>query len=108
MASSKQTTEKASLKVVIGFDLCTRFDDERGDYRMTKHDHINYRYEVLGILGRGSFGQVVRCMDHVKGVLMAIKVIRNKKRFHQQAQIEVAILQRLQKEVRPLMAFRVP
>jgi dual specificity tyrosine-phosphorylation-regulated kinase 2/3/4 len=34
------------------------FDDERGDYLLVNHDHIGYRYEVLGALGKGSFGQV--------------------------------------------------
>jgi len=33
-------------------------DDERGDYIVIRNDHINYRYEVLEMLGRGSFGQV--------------------------------------------------
>ena len=30
-------------------------------------DHIAYRYEVLDVLGRGSFGQVLRCVDHAQG-----------------------------------------
>ncbi len=32
------------------------YDDERGDYKTVKHDHISYRYEVLEFLGKGSFG----------------------------------------------------
>ena len=36
------------------------FDDERGDYLVLAHDHISYRYEVILILGKGSFGQVHR------------------------------------------------
>ena len=43
-----------------------------------------YRFEVQAILGTGSFGQVVRCMDYKSGEIVAVKVIRNKKRFHQQ------------------------
>jgi dual specificity tyrosine-phosphorylation-regulated kinase 2/3/4 len=34
------------------------YDDERGDYTIVNHDHLGYRYEILGILGKGSFGQV--------------------------------------------------
>lgn len=71
------------------------YDDERGDYIVVKGDHIAYRYEMLGELGRGSFGQVLRCHDHKRNFQTAVKIIRNKKRFHQQALIEVKILDHL-------------
>ncbi|KAL7778171.1 hypothetical protein CFE70_004847 [Pyrenophora teres f. teres 0-1] len=71
------------------------YDDERGDYNIVLGDHLAYRYEVVDLLGKGSFGQVVRCVDHKTGGLEAIKIIRNKKRFHQQALVEVNILQKL-------------
>ena len=71
------------------------YDDERGDYNIVTGDHLAYRYEVVDILGKGSFGQVARCIDHKTGGLVAIKIIRNKKRFHQQALVEVDILQKL-------------
>ncbi|KAH8968834.1 hypothetical protein BDL97_02G002600 [Sphagnum fallax] len=71
------------------------FDDERGDYNVVEHDHLAYRYEVLGILGKGSFGQVLKCSDHKYKVLRAVKMIRNKRRFHQQALVEVKILEHL-------------
>lgn len=75
------------------------FDDERGDYNIVLGDHLAYRYEVIDMLGKGSFGQVVRCVDHKNGKLVAVKIIRNKKRFHQQALVEVNILQRLREWV---------
>ncbi|KAF1965945.1 hypothetical protein BU23DRAFT_560640 [Bimuria novae-zelandiae CBS 107.79] len=71
------------------------YDDDRGDYNIVLGDHLAYRYEVVDLLGKGSFGQVVRCVDHKTGALVAIKIIRNKKRFHQQALVEVNILQKL-------------
>ncbi|KAG6008992.1 hypothetical protein E4U21_003544 [Claviceps maximensis] len=71
------------------------YDDDRGDYTIVPGDHLSYRYEIVDVLGKGSFGQVVRCIDHKLGVLVAIKIIRNKKRFHQQALVEVNILAKL-------------
>ena len=82
------------------------YDDDRGDYNIVSGDHLAYRYEIVDILGKGSFGQVVRCIDHKTGVLVAIKIIRNKKRFHQQALVEVDILQKLREWVSPPHAKR--
>lgn len=81
------------------------YDDERGDYTIVKGDHLSFRYEIIDILGKGSFGQVVRCIDHKTGGLVAIKIIRNKKRFHQQALVEVNILQKLREWVRNTSHF---
>ena len=78
------------------------YDDERGDYNVVDHDQLAYRYEVLGILGKGSFGQVLKCSDHKHKVLRAVKMIRNKRRFHQQALVEVKILEHLRDKVRQL------
>jgi dual specificity tyrosine-phosphorylation-regulated kinase 2/3/4 len=75
------------------------YDDERGDYLVVNHDHFAYRYEIVGSLGKGSFGQVLKCRDHCTGEFVAIKIIRNKKRFHHQAIVEIKILENLKKWV---------
>lgn len=31
------------------------FDDEEGYYNIVLGDHISYRYEIIKILGKGSF-----------------------------------------------------
>lgn len=71
------------------------FDDDNGSYIKVIHDHIAFRYEILQVIGRGSFGQVVKARDHKTNTDVALKIIRNKKRFHQQALIEVKILEHL-------------
>lgn len=76
------------------------YDDERGDYNIVVGDHLAYRYEVVGNLGKGSFGQVLNCRDHCTGQSVAVKIIRNKKRFHHQALVEIKILDNLRKWVR--------
>ncbi|KAI7906804.1 kinase-like domain-containing protein [Cokeromyces recurvatus] len=80
------------------------FDDEKGDYKIVLKDHINYRYEIIESLGKGSFGQVVKCRDHklaeresMNNSIVAVKIIRNKKRFYAQAQTEVKILDKIMK-----------
>ncbi|KAF8906034.1 hypothetical protein CPB84DRAFT_1770885 [Gymnopilus junonius] len=73
------------------------YDDERGDYLVVNHDHLAYRYEIMDTLGKGSFGQVLSCRDHCTGESVAVKIIRNKKRFHHQALVEIKILDNLRK-----------
>ncbi|CAG9121662.1 unnamed protein product [Plutella xylostella] len=71
------------------------FDDDNGSYNKSMHDHVAYRYEILEVIGKGSFGQVIRALDHRTGTCVAIKIIRNKKRFHHQALVEVRVLDHL-------------
>jgi serine/threonine protein kinase len=71
------------------------YDDTRGDYQATPGDHIAYRYEIISLLGQGSFGQVLKCVDHGTGTAVALKIIRNKHRFQRQAQVEASILSTL-------------
>ncbi|CAI2738012.1 unnamed protein product, partial [Dicrocoelium dendriticum] len=71
------------------------FDDEESFYRVIKHDHIAYRFEILSLLGKGSFGQVVRAIDHMKGTQVALKIIRTESRFTRQAKEEIRILETL-------------
>lgn len=40
------------------------YDDERGDYNVVIGDHIAYRFEIVEFLGKGSFGQALKCFDH--------------------------------------------
>jgi dual specificity tyrosine-phosphorylation-regulated kinase 2/3/4 len=74
------------------------FDDDKGDYHVKMRDHVAYRYEVVDMLGKGSFGQVVKTLDHKTNKHVALKMIRNKKRFHQQALVEVKILEKIRIE----------
>ncbi|KAJ3206468.1 Dual specificity tyrosine-phosphorylation-regulated kinase, partial [Dinochytrium kinnereticum] len=74
------------------------YDDARGDYYLTFHDHVAYRYEIISLLGKGSFGQVVKCYDHKNRTHVALKIIRNKKRFEKQGVVEVRVLDRLRVE----------
>ncbi|XP_071082459.1 dual specificity tyrosine-phosphorylation-regulated kinase 2-like [Haliotis cracherodii] len=83
---------------VIGGANNNGYDDENGSYIHVPHDHISYRYEVLRVIGKGSFGQVVKVYDHKQGQHVALKMVRNEKRFHRQAKEEIRILEHLKKQ----------
>ncbi len=65
------------------------FDDENHDYIIKHGERFLDRYEIDSLIGKGSFGQVVKAFDHEDGCHVAIKIIKNKKPFLHQAQIEV-------------------
>ncbi|OMJ80699.1 hypothetical protein SteCoe_18997 [Stentor coeruleus] len=71
------------------------FDDQRNDLVLIKNDHIQYRYEILDILGKGSYGQVIKAYDHKEKKLIALKIIRNLQCIISQAKIEIQILYKL-------------
>ncbi|OMJ85296.1 hypothetical protein SteCoe_13388 [Stentor coeruleus] len=68
------------------------FDDDKGDYKIFISDQIAYRYEIKSLMGRGSFGQVVKAYDHKEKKEIALKIIKNRPRFYQQALEEIEIL----------------
>ena len=83
---------------IIGGPNNCGYDDEQGSYTHIAHDHLAYRYEVLKVIGKGSFGQVVKAYDHKNHHHVALKMVRNEKRFHRQAQEEIRILEHLRKQ----------
>lgn len=48
-------------------------------------------YSVLDLLGQGTFGQVFRCQDHATKDIVAIKVVKNKPAYQNQAMLEIQV-----------------
>ncbi|XKL65884.1 hypothetical protein PGB90_009304 [Kerria lacca] len=90
-------SEAKKRKPLLGSNNCN-FDSDQGTYIHVPHDHIAYRYEVLKVIGKGSFGQVIKVYDHKNLKYVALKMVRNEKRFHRQATEEVRILEVLRKK----------
>lgn len=93
----KRTPQTATIYAgADGFDSKVYgFDDNNGSYIPVLHDHIAYRYEVLKIIGKGTFGVVLQAYDHKTHRSVALKIIRNQARFHTQAKEEIKILTKL-------------
>jgi dual specificity tyrosine-phosphorylation-regulated kinase 1 len=71
------------------------FDDHDHNYIIQIGEIWDSRYRVLRVLGRGSFGQVVEALDLIDQQLYAVKIIKNRKAFFQQARVEITIVQYL-------------
>ncbi|XP_037027701.1 serine/threonine-protein kinase minibrain isoform X4 [Bradysia coprophila] len=69
------------------------YDDDNHDYIIKNGEKFLDRYEIDSLIGKGSFGQVVKAFDHEEQCHVAIKIIKNKKPFLNQAQIEVKLLE---------------
>ncbi|XP_061387161.1 putative dual specificity tyrosine-phosphorylation-regulated kinase 3 homolog [Musca vetustissima] len=82
---------------IFGPNNCD-YDNEQGAYIHIPHDHVAYRYEMLKVIGKGSFGQVIKAFDHKTHEHVALKMVRNEKRFHRQAQEEIRILHHLRRQ----------
>ncbi|CAM4697528.1 unnamed protein product, partial [Caretta caretta] len=69
------------------------YDDDNYDYIVKSGERWLERYEIDSLIGKGSFGQVVKAYDHHDQEWVAIKIIKNKKAFLNQAQIELRLLE---------------
>uniref|UniRef100_G3UGK7 non-specific serine/threonine protein kinase n=1 Tax=Loxodonta africana TaxID=9785 RepID=G3UGK7_LOXAF len=74
--------------------------NSEGDYQLVQHEvlcSMTNTYEVLEFLGRGTFGQVVKCWKRGTNEIVAIKILKNHPSYARQG-IEVSILARLSTE----------
>ena len=81
----------------------TSSSNNEGDYQLVQHEVLysltsHNAYEVLEFLGRGTFGQVVKCWKKGTNEIVAIKILKNHPSYARQGQIEVSILTRLSHE----------
>jgi hypothetical protein len=76
------------------------FDNYEGYYRVQIGEHIAYRYEIMKVLGKGSFAQVVQCRDHKQpgSPLFAVKITRNTEMDHKFAHKEAQYLKYIMQE----------
>eukprot|EP00659_Diplonema_papillatum_P016402 gene16402-25144_t len=68
------------------------YDDEHGNYLVVVGEELNSRYLITGVLGRGSFGVVAKGLDTRERKQVALKIVKNKRAFSKQADIEINLL----------------
>ena len=53
------------------------YDDADGYYRISKNDQIGFRFQIIEQIGKGAFGQVLKCFDHKTKQAVAMKLVKN-------------------------------
>ncbi|EGR33309.1 protein kinase yak1, putative, partial [Ichthyophthirius multifiliis] len=91
------------FKIILLSVYNNNYDNEQYDYIMRVNDIIyneqkNIQYVIDNLLGKGTFGQVVKCSIQGQKENYAIKVIKNKPAYFHQAKTEILLLRVLNKQ----------
>eukprot|EP01062_Namystynia_karyoxenos_P044397 TRINITY_DN326_c0_g1_i2.p1 TRINITY_DN326_c0_g1~~TRINITY_DN326_c0_g1_i2.p1 ORF type:complete len:472 (+),score=147.38 TRINITY_DN326_c0_g1_i2:186-1601(+) len=92
---SNKRRQHAAQKSSTGTIYNDGHDDQNGNYLVQIGEEVAGRYIVQDVLGKGSFGVVVKAHDHRRDEAVALKVIKNKPQFTAQAKVEIDILTKL-------------
>ncbi|KAJ6236531.1 serine/threonine-protein kinase minibrain [Anaeramoeba flamelloides] len=71
------------------------YDDENYNYLIKENEIFAGSYQIIKLIGVGSFGQVVRAFDLKNQKEVAIKIIKSYPAFYEQGLIEKKILKKL-------------
>ncbi|KAK0738611.1 kinase-like domain-containing protein [Schizothecium vesticola] len=69
-----------------------RCDDEDGHYIVIPENDLTDRYQMVKLLGQGTFGKVVQARDRQRNKLVAIKIIRSVQKYRDASKIELRVL----------------
>jgi dual specificity tyrosine-phosphorylation-regulated kinase 2/3/4 len=78
--------------------LSKDFEDENGVYKVVIGDHLAFRYEVIELLGKGTFGHVYKCLDYKRDIYVAVKILRKNSKIRRQGENEIKNLEEINGE----------
>ena len=80
------------------FNYLSGVSDDNGHYIFHLYDHILYRYKPIDIIGKGSYGTVLKCVDYKYKIDCALKIVKSKRQYRKCMRKEMNILYRLSDE----------
>ena len=72
-------------------------DDSEGHLVYSAGDVLQNRFKIVSTLGEGTFGKVVKVKDIFKNEVVALKIIKNVKKYREAAKLEINVLEKLAK-----------
>jgi len=72
-----------------------RVDDEDGHYIVVPDNDLTEKYQMIRLLGQGTFGKVVEAREKRRNKRVAIKIIRSVQKYRDASKIELRVLETL-------------
>ncbi|KAI3336491.1 kinase-like domain-containing protein [Xylariaceae sp. AK1471] len=72
-----------------------KVDDDDGHYIVVPDADLTSQYQIINLLGQGTFGKVVKARDRKRNKLVAIKIIRAVQKYRDASRIELRVLETL-------------
>ncbi|SPO01094.1 probable dual specificity tyrosine-phosphorylation-regulated kinase 2 [Cephalotrichum gorgonifer] len=73
-------------------DKSIKVDDDDGHYIVVPDTNLTERYQMMKLLGQGTFGKVVQALDRRRNRPVAIKIIRSVQKYRDASRIELRVL----------------
>ncbi|KAI0128755.1 kinase-like domain-containing protein [Xylariales sp. AK1849] len=86
---------EVAVRVVNDRYQTVKVDDDDGHYIVVPDAELTSQYQMIKLLGQGTFGKVVQAKDKKRNKLVAIKIIRSVQKYRDASRIELRVLQTL-------------
>ncbi|TDZ29330.1 Dual specificity protein kinase lkh1 [Colletotrichum spinosum] len=89
---------EVNVKVVVdAYNKNAKVDDDDGHYIVVPDADLTDRYQMVKLLGQGTFGKVVQARDRKRNKAVAIKIIRSVQKYRDASRIELRVLETLRR-----------
>ncbi|KAK2000583.1 kinase-like protein [Colletotrichum falcatum] len=75
-----------------GYNKNAKVDDDDGHYIVVPDADLTKEYQMVKLLGQGTFGKVVQARDRRRNKSVAIKIIRSVQKYRDASRIELRVL----------------
>ncbi|KAL2884443.1 serine threonine protein kinase CMGC group [Colletotrichum sp. CLE4] len=75
-----------------GYNKNAKVDDDDGHYIVVPDADLTDKYQMVKLLGQGTFGKVVQARDRKRNKSVAIKIIRSVQKYRDASRIELRVL----------------
>ncbi|KAF5662395.1 CMGC CLK kinase [Fusarium heterosporum] len=79
------------------YNKSVKVDDDDGHYIVVPDAELTEKYQIVRLLGQGTFGKVVEARDRKRNKAVAVKIIRSVQKYRDASRIELRVLETLKR-----------